>query len=277
VSLTARQLESAEWGACLVSDDDLVLLSELAGVSMDEAATSVASYRLDSMAQAWRQRRPESPAEIRAFYRETQLYILEQLAWHGSRQYEPYLRRLDRMAALWPPSSHPRALDFGGGIGTAAIHLAERGYDVALAEVPGRTLDFATARFEQRGLRTAIESLATDQALLATEPWDLLVYYDVVEHLPDPEVTTSKLIRALRTGGGAAIVAGFTPGDERYPHHLPSTEARLGGYRWDAFLRRLGLREVDDALYVKRGAAGRAWGRARGLAWSGREALRQRR
>ena len=268
---------SVEWGDCLVSNDDVALLAEFTGRSRDEALSELASYRPERMGEAWRRRDPVTAAQILAFYEDTDLYLWELLAWHGSAHYQPYLRRLDRMSSLWPPASYPRALDYGAGIGTAAIRLAELGYRVTLADVSGPTLEFARARLERRGLQTAVVAVGGDAPALKRGAWDVLVYYDVVEHLPDPEGTTKELVRALVTGGGGAIVAGFTDGEERYPHHLRAAETRLGGYRWETFLRGLGLRPLGDRLYVKTKPLTRAAQRARYASWRLWELRRRRR
>jgi SAM-dependent methyltransferase len=274
---TTTTVLSPEWGPSEIADDDIRLLCELRGNSREDVVARLASYDPDEMARAWRAAAPATPSDVLAFYAETDLYLYEQLVWHGSSHYVPYLRRLEWLAELWPPGVHPRALDFGGGIGTTAIRLAEFGYRVSLAEVPGPTLDFARARLERRGLEAEIVPVTGTRPRLAGGAWHVLVYYDVVEHLAEPESWTRGLLRALPSGGGAAIIAGFTEQHDRYPHHLAVGEERLGGYRWDAFLRGLGLREVRNGLYLKRPAPVRAWARVRYLLWRALEGARRAR
>ena len=270
-------VQSPEWGPSEVAEADIELLCELAGRPRAEVLPRLQSYDPYEMARAWRAAAPATPSEIHAFYAGTDLYLYEQLVWHGSGDYVPYLRRLDELAELWPPWAHPRALDFGGGVGTAAIRLCELGYRISLAEVPGPTLDFARARLERRGFVADIVPVAAHRPPLNSDGYDVLVYYDVVEHLPEPERWTRALVRGLRSGGGAAIIAGFAEQHDRYPHHLRAGEERLGGYRWELFLRGLGLREVRNGLYIKRPAAARALGRVRYTLWRARDRARRAR
>src|SRR5215213_6425700 len=131
---------SAEWGPAEVDEEDLGALSDLTGLSRGESLARLGAYRTDELAEAWRTRNPTTPEEIHSFYRETDCYLWELLAWNGSSLYRSYLGRIDHLARVWPPPRSPDALDYGCGVGTAAIRLAEHGYAVTIADVPGRTL-----------------------------------------------------------------------------------------------------------------------------------------
>jgi 2-polyprenyl-3-methyl-5-hydroxy-6-metoxy-1,4-benzoquinol methylase len=232
---------------------DLEILSRFTGVPADECLSRLSSYSLEEMARAWRRRDPRTPAEMRAFYGETDLYIWELFGWHGSPDYEPYLQRVDRIAELWPPASHPRALDYGTGIGTAALRLARLGYDVTIADVRGRTLDFARARLHAHGVPAGAIEIDSDVLEFPSEHWDVIVSFDVFEHVPKPAAVVRALVRALRTGGGAAMVAGFDAHGERWPHHLAGGTTAFAGHRWPLLLQGLGMKHLGDSIYVKLG------------------------
>jgi SAM-dependent methyltransferase len=250
------RFESAAWGPCEVSHLDLEVLSRLTGLSTERCVARLSAYRSRELADAWRARNPTTPEEIRHFYGETDCYLWELLAWNGSPSYRPYLRLLDRLASAWPPSDWPLALDYGCGVGTAAIRLAELGYSVTVADVPGRTFDFARRRLEARAIEFRGLAVEDDLPALPRERWGVAVCFDVVEHLVDPASAARELVDAVEPGGGLAIVASFNA-DGDFPHHLASGRARFGGIRWEVFLGGLGLQNLGNQVYRKAGRTGR--------------------
>jgi 2-polyprenyl-3-methyl-5-hydroxy-6-metoxy-1,4-benzoquinol methylase len=244
-------LDTAAWGRSAITQVDLELLAEQTRLSTGECLKRLNAYRLEDMAQAWTQANPRSSGEIRRFYAETDHYLWELLGWNGSPVYLPYLRRVDRLAATWPPSRHPRALDYGSGVGSAALRLAELGYRVTLADVPGKTLAFAQARFARRGIPFDTIEVTDDVPHLPAAAWDVVVSFDVLEHLPSAAVIMGRLARSLVAGGGAAIVASFEGSEELWPHHLPGGRAQFAGARWELYLSGLGMQNVGDYLYRK--------------------------
>jgi len=185
------------------------------------------------------------------FYGETELYVWELTNWHSSVQYGYYRDLLANLRRIAPPETHPRLLDYGAGIGTAARIMAKHGYRVTIADVPGKSLDFAKFRLQREGLR--IETLPLT---LTTPPsfgtFDLIVCFDVLEHVPRVEDVVSALNRSLRTGGYAAIVATFYDPVGQHPHHLAENIRKFGDNRvWGMFLEGHGLKVVHPHIYCK--------------------------
>jgi SAM-dependent methyltransferase len=261
------RFESPDWGTAQVDPVDLELLAEFAGLSREESARALADYDPTAMAAEWHEAAPGSADEIRRFYSKTQLYLFELLQWNGSLAYTPYLERLELLAELCPPERFPRALDFGSGIGTAALRLAELGYSVTIADVPGTTLSFAQERLRRHGVRFDTLEVDADVPDLGGASWDVLVCYDVLEHVPDAGRVARTLVDHLRDGGGACIVAAFDWEDERWPHHLATERARFGRGRWRLLLDGLGLAIVRDGCYRKCAGAARVGRRLRYGLW----------
>jgi SAM-dependent methyltransferase len=203
------------------------------------------------MATAWHEQKPRTSEEIRSFYSNTSHYLWELLGWNGSAAYDSHLRALDRIAELWPPRTFPRALDYGSGVGTAALRLAELGYQVTVADVPGITLDFARARFEQRGIPAEAIEVTADVPPLPEGQWDVLVSFDVIEHLPNPTEVGRALVRAIRPGGGAAVMASFGGSEDLWPQHLQETMSVLSGQRWDLYFQALGMKHMGECIYQR--------------------------
>jgi len=127
----------------------------------------------------------------------------------------------------FPPESYARVLDYGSGIGDIALHLAQAGYRVTIADVPGKTQEYAVHRFRRRGLPVRVIRMA--------------------------------LVASIRPGGVALLAVSFGE-DERFPHHLPEGRRRYGGVRWDMLVEAHNLDWIEDKLYRK-GPNARARGR----------------
>jgi SAM-dependent methyltransferase len=232
---------------------DLAVLADFTGMPREECLARLSSYTPSEMGDAWRNADPRTPEEIRRFYAETDLYLWELLAWQGSAAYEPSRQQLERLTQRWPSRTHPRALDYGCGVGTGSLFLAENGYRVTIAEVPGRTLDFAQARLARNGHDVDVIEVEDDVPRLPAASWDLLVCFDVLELVARPGAVARQLVRALVRGGGAGITTGFDLEDDRYPNHLAIGRARYGGPRWEMYLRSLGMRQLEVANYLRTG------------------------
>ena len=151
-------------------------------------------------------------------------------------------------------------------MGTDALFLAERGYEVTLTDVEGPTLRFARHRFTRRG-RTA---RFLPSASMVPEPdavYDVAICFDVFEHLPEPLDAARRLVAALRTGG-LLVEKGSFSGSDTHPYHLKGHEARYGGLRWHCWLSGLGLRYVGgNTIHRKAGGLEALVQRARYGLW----------
>lgn len=258
--------ETSCWGSARLLTSDLNLLAEFTGLDEEECLARLREAEPATMANAWRRASPTTPSQIRRFYSEAHEYIWELLAWNASKAYQPYLSRVARLNEILPPGQHPRALDYGSGVGTVALLLADLGYDVTIADVPGPTLDFARKRLTRRGFTFEVVEVREDVPDLCSEGWDVITSFDVLEHIVDPVAVTKALVRALAPGGGAAVVASFGAGEE-HPHHLSSGITRFADHRWPLFFQALGMKHVGSDIYMKLGVLGRLIRRIRYVLW----------
>ncbi len=234
-----------------VSDEDLADLATFTGLSREACLKRLRDYSSAEMVEAWRRANPRTAEDILRFYQSTDLYVWELMQWHASPSRSPYWETLrllaDRFAAT---VGFRRVYDFGCGVGTDALFLAERGYEVSLVDVEGPTFRFARHRFARRGRPARF----LPSASMLPEPdglYDVAICFDVFEHLPEPLQAARRLAAALRPGGLLVERASFS-GSETHPYHLEGHEARYGGLRWHCWLSGLGLRYVGGSAIHRR-------------------------
>jgi 2-polyprenyl-3-methyl-5-hydroxy-6-metoxy-1,4-benzoquinol methylase len=249
-----------------LTSDDLEDLSAFTGLPVHDCNERVRSYSLAEMSLAWRAANPQTSQEMLAFYGSTDLYIWEQAQWHASPDRASYWEALERLSTRFPANAgYKRVLDFGAGIGTDAAYLAERGYSVTLVDVPGPAFRFARHRFERRGLKgTFLESRS--HLPVPDREYDVVVCFDVFEHLVDPLEAARRLVACLRPDG-VMLQTGAFKDEGNHPCHLPDGIERFGGARWSIYLAGLGLRGIGDGLLAKSNRTLAAIQRLRYLMW----------
>jgi SAM-dependent methyltransferase len=130
-----------------------------------------------------------------------------------------------------------RILIHGDGVGNESLFLAHSGYRIDYFDVPGsRTFDFAVKRFAYHGfLDNAIRPVVEyDQCL--NQQYDVVISFEVLEHLPDPVQAIHDISAMLKVGGIALITEDFDDVVEHLPTHLKAN-ARLAGRTPFLFLK----------------------------------------
>jgi 2-polyprenyl-3-methyl-5-hydroxy-6-metoxy-1,4-benzoquinol methylase len=108
-------------------------------------------------------------------------------------------------------------LDVGCAVGGFLAVAREHGFEVEGVELAPYAAEQARARLQVNVINSDIYS-----ADLASESYDVITMWDVIEHLSDPNVALDRIFKALRPGGLLA----FSTGD------ASSAWARLMGKRW---------------------------------------------
>lgn len=249
-----------------ITEDDIADLASFTEMTTDDCRERLRDYSTNEMADAWRAKNPSSPSEIMEFYRSTDLYVWELMQWHKSVARAPYWDALYSFVESHPPSlGFERVFDFGCGIGTDALFLAERGYEVTAVDVDGPTFEFARHRFARRGLNARfVES--TSEVPKPAEIFDAAVCFDVFEHLSDPLRAARELIGALRPGG-ILLQQGAFGEDGLRPCHLRTGVERFSGVRWHINLAGMGMKHESSLNYLKCSGLGGWAQRARYGLW----------
>jgi len=113
-----------------------------------------------------------------------------------------------------------RVLDVGCGPGFFLATARATGWEVA-----GLELSEAACRFARDELSIDVTQGTAEDTDLPAGRFDLITFWDVLEHLPDPRAALVNAARALRPGGGLVLSTG----------DVESLVARLSGERWHLY------------------------------------------
>jgi SAM-dependent methyltransferase len=154
------------------------------------------------------------------------------------------------LASYLPPSG--RVLDLGGGPGRYTIWLAERGYQVVLADLSPDLLAIPRTQIAAAGVDQQVEAIveadACDLSRWPNASFDAVLCLGPFYHLPDPadrERAAQELARVLRPGGIAAVA--FIPRYAllRRTLALPDERQHLSDLDWRERLLQRGVFEND--------------------------------
>lgn len=115
------------------------------------------------------------------FYRETEVYIYQNLGYALEGIKRPYISRLLGMT----PNMGATILDYGCGIGQDGLMFEMLGYPVSFADVHSRTLDYLRWRLARRGTLKYTNVYCVGDCVIP--PHDIVWCMDVLEHLPSDE------------------------------------------------------------------------------------------
>jgi 2-polyprenyl-3-methyl-5-hydroxy-6-metoxy-1,4-benzoquinol methylase len=239
----------AEWREALLLPGETNLiesglreLAEYLGVSREDALLACENALAESKRE-WDSAPRRTPDQIVDFYRRTRSYLFEHTWWHAT-DVEMNAVNVEIMKYAEDRGAR-KYLDFGSGVGGNAILFARRGFDVTIADVSPKMLDFARWRLERRGLKAAYIDL--NEQHLRPEGYDFITAVDVCEHLADPGAELKRLSEALKVGG--VLVFNYRAGfDKERPMHILATAAPIL-----RALRRNGLREAgENAADIRR-------------------------
>jgi SAM-dependent methyltransferase len=171
---------------------------------------------------------------MEALYREGMGFIFETLVfWAQPSRQEWSCMALERLlryaAAKRVDVAELSLLLLGDGVGNDAIFFARNGFNVDYFDVPGsKTYDFAVKRFEHYELLNQRIHLIGDYRSCFEKPYDAVVSFEVLEHLPDPRAAIADIGKLLKPGGIAIITEAFGLTFAHLPTHLRCNQ-RLEG------------------------------------------------
>ena len=198
------------------------LVNELvgySGISLVEIEELNAA-RLENAADAWNKIPRDSEKRIEEFYNEYFDYIIEEISVDG-----PYRRAPSCFDILgWLEGREGiNLLDYGSGVGNAALFFHASGFKMTLADISAPMLNFCRWRFERRNWPAAFINL--NKTGLPADAFDAIICLDVFEHLYDPWKHLKKLSEALKPGGLLFMECVFGTDSDRPMHVIKDSRS----------------------------------------------------
>lgn len=189
--------------------------AEFLGISVDDAW-----QRLRGAGERFREEwtrtvdNPADPSAVTGFYNRSDTELFELIEWHATDPIHYRTLILRDLARVRPGRCY---LDYGSGIGNDALVFAAAGFDITLADVSDPLLGFAEWRCRRRGFN--VRTIDLKQESLPPDAFDLVVCFDVLEHIPEPLDVVGAMRVSLRDEGLLVIHAPFGD-DPVHPMHV---------------------------------------------------------
>lgn len=170
-------------------------LADFRGLPVD-IIRDVCYRQTEDLARIWRERKPQSPGEILRYYLDgNALYLGDTAFWHATC--EGRQEWMDRMIRVLRELRVVSVTDYGCGIGTDSLVLAQEGFSVLGLDLPGEMLRFARWRADKYGVGLAHFKeikIEIDPPLIPLRDCTILI--DVLEHIPDYQRLLKRFMRA---------------------------------------------------------------------------------
>ena len=167
----------------------------------------------------------------------TDAYILDQLSWATSPTFAGIIH--DAYSTIITPKGEGKALIFGGGIGTEAVLLASRGWNVTHYDISDHLLRYAqlyASTVQAPGTITFTNFLSGK--------YDIISIIDVLEYAPNPKQILSKLVdKNLKEGG--ILIIGLSQTTRRDFIHTDLT------HNWEVTIKDLSIKQLSKYVYQK--------------------------
>lgn len=167
-------------------------------------------------------------------YREGDGFIFETLVFWAKPERQRWSEQaVERMHSYAARASlkprEVRTLMLGDGTGNDSLYLAANGFSVDYFDVPeSKTFDFALKRFECRGVLGRSVNVLQDYEACLSGRYDVVISFEVLEHLPEPLSAIRDIDSMLKTGGIALVTEAFEYVSETFPTHLNANRRYTG-------------------------------------------------
>ena len=163
-------------------------------------------------------------------------YIYTMMHWESQRSKQAEYKKIYMFCKK---NGVKRLLDYGAGVGGLCIYMHTKGIECDYLDVFGEGFKFARRRFQKRDLNiNMIDALNP----VFKQQYDVVVAYDVFEHLFDLDNAVKYINRFLKPGGVLISRSTFSGGGI----HLTKNEKFLDMKVFDDFLNNKGFMFVGQ-------------------------------
>lgn len=164
----------------------------------------------------WLKENPITKEEINAHYNKLYLYIPELSSWHAIKKNVDLIKVVEFLQ--WCVKNNLQSyLDFGSGIGSAALFFGYYGFSISCADISDSMLDYSRWRLKKHNIKSVFIDLKKKK--LPENKYDCAMSVEVLEHVPDPVETVDNIRLSLKLGGYLFVTTPFFKDEER-PQHL---------------------------------------------------------
>ena len=189
--------------------------AEFLGIPVDAAWERLAGAG-DRFREEWLRTvdNPRDQATLTRFYNLSDTELFELIEWHANDAIHYRTLVLRDFAGGRPGRNY---LDYGSGIGNDALVFADAGFDVTLADISDCLLAFAAWRCRRRGF--TVRTIDLKRQSLPPDRFNVVLCFDVLEHIPKPLNVVRNIRAALRASGLLLVHAPFGD-DPVHPMHV---------------------------------------------------------
>lgn len=129
-----------------------------------------------------------------------------------------------------------KLIEFGCATGVAAFVLSSFGWDVTSTDISRYAVNRAKKNY--KGIRFFVHDM---EKPFRGEKFDLALAFDVVEHLPQPELGIKNVYNLLKEGGTAIF---STPNDYKHVYNDPTHISVKSPKEWEKLLKKVGFKKI---------------------------------
>jgi len=166
--------------------------------------------------------------KMQQLYQEGDGFIFETLVYWSRPNRQRWIKQTLERIHLYAEKNNLKPSEveiivFGDGTGNDSLYLVKNGFNVNYFDIPGsKTYDFATKRFEHYGVLGSYINIVSDYDSCLSSQYNIVISFEVLEHLTDPLSAIKDIASMLKVGGIAIITEAFAGVLDWLPTHLES-------------------------------------------------------